>query len=148
MNVSNFFSVFAIYAGLSLAPVQRLHKTWEGISAKTKQIYDEVEKFCDPSRNMKAYRDVLAACHPPILPFLPIYMKDLTFMNDGNPSLFKNMINFDKLRMMATRVKDVTSLALTPPQFEKVPAIQNYLHKPKIEQNVQKLKEESVALEG
>eukprot|EP00158_Paraphelidium_tribonemae_P009026 Partr_v1_DN28751_c1_g1_i4_m63180 putative Son of sevenless homolog len=144
----NFFSMFSIFVGLNLTPVQRLKKTWEQVPPKFKQMYDELEKSCDPSKNMKAYRELLLASKGPILPFLPIYLKDLTFMNDGNPSKFKNMVNFDKLRMMANRVKDITDLSKTPYEFKPIPPVQNYLHKPHVEMNLAKLKEESLKCEA
>ena len=143
----NFFSMFSIYVGLNLTPVQRLKKTWEGIGQKHKALYDEIEKSCSPSRNMKAYRDLLAESKPPILPFLPILMKDLTFMQDGNPSKYKDMINFDKLRMMANRVREITNLMDKPFKFPVDPAVENFLQKPHVERDLAKLKEESVKCE-
>jgi len=76
--------MFAIIAGLNLTPVLRLKKTWELLPLATKKIFAELEKLIDPSKNMKNFRDIVASATPPIVPFLPIYLKDLTFMNDGN----------------------------------------------------------------
>jgi hypothetical protein len=146
-TINNFFSMFATYAGLSMGSITRLQKTWDQLPPKTKQLYSEIEKLCDPSRNMKAYRELLLTRMPPSLPFIPIYMKDLIFMNDGNPSFFKNMVNFDKLRMIGNRVREVTSLGFIPFTFEKDPILQNVLHKPKIETNNAKLKELSLLRE-
>lgn len=62
--------MFAIIAGLNLSPVQRLKKTWEALPNPTKKIFAELEKTIDPSKNMKNFRDMLAAATPPIVPFL------------------------------------------------------------------------------
>ncbi|KAI9362529.1 ras guanine nucleotide exchange factor domain-containing protein [Zopfochytrium polystomum] len=140
---NNFFSLFAIIAGLSITPISRLKKTWEGLPDKVKATHADLEKIIDPSRNMKNYKDALAAASPPIIPFLPIYLKDLTFINDGNPSNVEGMINFDKLRMMGNRVKDITSFAKVGYKFEPNPAIQNYVGKPPIEKKLAVLKEMS-----
>ncbi|KAJ3089202.1 hypothetical protein HK102_006959 [Quaeritorhiza haematococci] len=147
LEYHNFFSMFALIAGLNLSPVQRLKKTWGALSDRTKKAFSELETLCDPSRNMKNYRDRLAKCIPPIVPFLPIYLKDLTFMNDGNQSTIRNMINFDKLRMMGNRVRDITALAAVEYQFQPNPAIQNYLAKPPTEKDLAKLKEMSIECE-
>ncbi|KAJ3408579.1 hypothetical protein HDV05_004940 [Chytridiales sp. JEL 0842] len=144
---NNFFSMFAIVAGLSQPPVTRLKKTWEALPEKVKKTYAEVEALLDPSRNMKNYRDCLALASPPIVPFLPIYLKDLTFMNDGNASKVHGMVNFDKLRMMANRVKDIASLAGIEYKYEAKPAVQNYIAKPPVEKNMAKLKEMSAECE-
>ncbi|KAI8808455.1 ras guanine nucleotide exchange factor domain-containing protein [Cladochytrium replicatum] len=139
-EMHNFYSMFALIAGLNLTPVQRLKKTWEALPPPAKKAFQDLEKIADPSRNMKNYRDQLTECKPPIVPFLPIYMKDLTFMNDGNESKVRGMINFDKLRMMANRVKDISALAAKEYKFEPNPAVLNYLAKPPIEKSMSKLK--------
>ena len=68
-------------------------------------------------------------------------------MNDGNAKLVENMINFDKLRMMANRVKDIVSLVDVEYKFELNPQIQNYIAKPPIEKDLAKLKELSLQCE-
>lgn len=144
----NFFTMFALIAGLSLSSVSRLKKSFEGLSKTAKATVEELEKLADPSKNMKNYRDCLAKTNPPIVPFLPIYLKDLTFINDGNESkIFTNMINFDKLRMMARRVHDITDMTKVQYIFSPKPIVQNYLNKPSIEKDSQKLKEMSLDCE-
>ncbi|KAI8816195.1 ras guanine nucleotide exchange factor domain-containing protein [Fimicolochytrium jonesii] len=149
-ELNNFFTMFAIIAGLNIPPIQRLKKTWEALPDKAKKSWAELEKMADPSRNMKNYRDTLLAASPPIVPFLPIYLKDLTFMNDGNESKIgteRQMINFDKLRMMGNRVKDISALARIEYNFEPKPPIQNFLSKPPVEKSMAKLKELSLECE-
>ncbi|KAI9017327.1 ras guanine nucleotide exchange factor domain-containing protein [Gaertneriomyces semiglobifer] len=149
-QLNNFFTMFAIITALCKPVVQRLKKTWEALPEKVKKAWVECEKMVDPSRNMKNYRDLAAHARPPIVPFLPIYVKDLTFMNDGNASRIgeeKQMINFDKLRMMGNRVKEISALAHLEYSFEPKPAIQNFLSKPPVEKNEAKLKEWSLECE-
>jgi hypothetical protein len=51
----------------------------------------------DLSRNYSAYRQTLKATTLPCLPFLGLFLTDLTFTEDGNPSIRgHNLINFDK----------------------------------------------------
>ncbi|KAJ3284418.1 hypothetical protein HDU79_008232 [Rhizoclosmatium sp. JEL0117] len=146
-EANNFFSLFSFMSGLGLSPVSRLKKTWEALPDKAKQVYEELEKIIDPSRNMKNYRDLLAKAVPPIVPFLPIYLKDLTFMNDGNSKMVEGMINFEKLRMMGNRVKDIVSLVAVEYKGAAMPHIQNYIAKPPVEKNMAKLKEMSLECE-
>ncbi|KAJ3009268.1 UNVERIFIED_CONTAM: hypothetical protein HDU68_002772, partial [Siphonaria sp. JEL0065] len=135
-EANNFFSLFSLMSGLGLSPVSRLKKTWEALPEKAKTVYEELEKIIDPSRNMKNYRDLLTKAVPPIVPFLPIYLKDLTFMNDGNSKIVEGMINFEKLRMMGNRVKDIVSLVAVEYKGEVLPHIQNYIAKPPVEKNM------------
>ncbi|KAJ3247514.1 hypothetical protein HDU78_003927 [Chytriomyces hyalinus] len=146
-EANNFFTLFSFMSGLGLSPVSRLKKTWEGLSDKTKAVYAELEKIIDPSRNMKNYRDLLAKAVPPIVPFLPIYLKDLTFMNDGNAKMVEGMINFEKLRMMGNRVNDIVSLVAVEYKGVAQPHIQNYIAKPPVEKGMAKLKEWSLECE-
>ncbi|KAG4081436.1 ras guanine nucleotide exchange factor domain-containing protein [Neocallimastix lanati (nom. inval.)] len=132
---------------LSLIPVSRLKKTWDGIGDKHKKIWKSHENLCDPSKNMKNFRDILENSKPPIVPFLPIYIKDLTFMNDGNESKIDGMINFDKLRMMANRVKDISKLV--DYEYENINVdseLQNYISHPMVEGDAL-LMEKSLKLE-
>ncbi|ORY16197.1 ras GEF [Neocallimastix californiae] len=70
---NNFYSFFSIISGLSLIPVSRLKKTWDGIGDKHKKIWKSHENLCDPSKNMKNFRDILENSKPPIVPFLLDY---------------------------------------------------------------------------
>lgn len=62
-------------------------------------------------------------------------------MNDGNQSKVNGLINFDKLRMMAKRVKDISGLVKINYKFENDPTIANYIANPIIEKDLKKLKE-------
>ncbi|ORZ40619.1 ras guanine nucleotide exchange factor domain-containing protein [Catenaria anguillulae PL171] len=147
LSMNNFFSTFSLISGLGLRPVERLKKSWKLLSPEDQAKYDELVKVCDPSRNMKNYRDRLAAAKPPIVPFLPIYLKDLTFLNDGNPSSVRGLINFDKLRMMSRRVQEIVLSRGTRYDIANVNQVQNYLKKPPAERDLSKLKEMSNELE-
>ena len=154
VDSNNFFSAFSLLGGLSMLPVERLKKTWKGLSNDTKRAYEEVQKFCDPSKNMKNYRDKLGIALPPIVPFLrifminlAIYLKDLTFLNDGNEKRIRNMYNFDKLRMMRRTVLEVMESALICYPYMPSPHLQNFLKKPRIEKDFKILKELSKVLE-
>lgn len=62
--------MFALVAGLNLTPVNRLAKTWAGLSKQAKHDWAELERACDPTRNMKAYRDMFQRATKPVIPFL------------------------------------------------------------------------------
>ncbi|OXB65832.1 hypothetical protein ASZ78_002751 [Callipepla squamata] len=86
----NLNSFFAIIMGLSNVAVSRLSLTWE-----------------DPSRNHRAYRLTVAKLDPPIIPFMPLLIKDMTFTHEGNKTLTDNLVNFEKMRMIANTVRTV-----------------------------------------
>uniref|UniRef100_A0A3P9IV64 Rap guanine nucleotide exchange factor (GEF) 3 n=1 Tax=Oryzias latipes TaxID=8090 RepID=A0A3P9IV64_ORYLA len=77
--------------------VQRLYKTWERIPSKIKRIYCTYERLMDPSRNHRAYRLAVAKLNPPYIPFMPLLLKDMTFIHEGNPSYVDKLVNFEKM---------------------------------------------------
>ncbi|KAM9828984.1 rap guanine nucleotide exchange factor 3 isoform X1 [Syngnathus typhle] len=103
----NLNSFFAVMFGLSNSAVHRLYKTWERIPGKTKRIYCAYERLMDPSRNHRAYRLAVAKLNPPYIPFMPLILKDMTFIHEGNSNLVDRLVNFEKMRMIAKTVKMV-----------------------------------------
>ncbi|XP_067994674.1 rap guanine nucleotide exchange factor 4 isoform X2 [Melanerpes formicivorus] len=86
----NLNSFFAIIMGLSNVAVSRLLLTWE-----------------DPSRNHRAYRLTVAKLDPPLIPFMPLLIKDMTFTHEGNKTFTDKLVNFEKMRMIANTVRTV-----------------------------------------
>ncbi|KAM4626682.1 rap guanine nucleotide exchange factor 4 isoform 5-T5 [Discoglossus pictus] len=101
----NLNSFFAIVMGLSNVAVSRMSLTWEKLPSKFRKIYAEFENLMDPSRNHRAYRLTVAKLDPPIIPFTPLLIKDMTFTHEGNKTFIDNLINFEKMRMIANTVR-------------------------------------------
>uniref|UniRef100_A0A6Q2XWL5 Rap guanine nucleotide exchange factor (GEF) 3 n=1 Tax=Esox lucius TaxID=8010 RepID=A0A6Q2XWL5_ESOLU len=93
----NLNSFFAVMFGLSNSAVQRLYKTWERVPSKTKRVYCAYERLMDPSRNHRAYRLAVAKLTPPYIPFMPLLLKDMTFMHEGNQNYTEKLVNFEKM---------------------------------------------------
>uniref|UniRef100_A0A3B4A7Z9 Uncharacterized protein n=1 Tax=Periophthalmus magnuspinnatus TaxID=409849 RepID=A0A3B4A7Z9_9GOBI len=93
----NLNSFFAIMFGLNNSAVQRLHKTWERIPSKIKRVYCQYERLMNPSRNHRAYRLAVAKLSPPYIPFMPLLLKDMTFIHEGNPNYIDKLVNFEKM---------------------------------------------------
>ncbi|KAI4898660.1 hypothetical protein NFI96_002809 [Prochilodus magdalenae] len=110
----NLNSFFAVMFGLSNSAVHRLYKTWERVPSKTKRIYCAYERLLDPSRNHRAYRLAVAKLSPPYIPFMPLLLKDMTFIHEGNKNYTDNLVNFEKMRMIAKTVKIVRGCRSQP----------------------------------
>ncbi|KAF6721300.1 Rap guanine nucleotide exchange factor 3 [Oryzias melastigma] len=110
----NLNSFFAVMFGLSNSAVQRLYKTWERIPSKIKRIYCTYERLMDPSRNHRAYRLAVAKLSPPYIPFMPLLLKDMTFIHEGNPNYVDKLVNFEKMRMLAKTVNIVRGCRSQP----------------------------------
>uniref|UniRef100_A0A3P8SXE6 Rap guanine nucleotide exchange factor 5 n=1 Tax=Amphiprion percula TaxID=161767 RepID=A0A3P8SXE6_AMPPE len=92
----NLNCFFAIIMGLNAAAVGRLSQTWEKIPGKFKKLFSELETVTDPSLNHKAYRDSFKKMKAPKIPFLPLLLKDITFIHEGNKTFHDNLVNFEK----------------------------------------------------
>ncbi|XP_054638912.1 rap guanine nucleotide exchange factor 5-like isoform X2 [Dunckerocampus dactyliophorus] len=101
----NLHCFFAIIMGLNTAAVSRLSQTWEKIPGKFKKLFSELETITDPSLNHKAYRDTFKKMKAPKIPFLPLLLKDITFIHEGNKTFHDNLVNFEKLHMIADTVR-------------------------------------------
>ncbi|XP_078811512.1 rap guanine nucleotide exchange factor (GEF) 5a isoform X2 [Oryzias latipes] len=103
----NLNSAFAIIMGLNTAAVSRLNQTWEKCPGKFKKLFSELELITDPSLNHKAYREAFKRMKPPKIPFMPLLLKDITFIHEGNKTFHDNLVNFEKLHMIADTVRNI-----------------------------------------
>uniref|UniRef100_A0A1I7XQP8 Cyclic nucleotide-binding domain-containing protein n=1 Tax=Heterorhabditis bacteriophora TaxID=37862 RepID=A0A1I7XQP8_HETBA len=67
------------------------------LPAKMRRHYAEFESLLDPSRNHRPYRALVAKMSPPLIPFVPLLLKDLTFVHEGNKTYFNGLVNFEKM---------------------------------------------------
>ncbi|EDW79537.2 uncharacterized protein Dwil_GK20533, partial [Drosophila willistoni] len=135
-NIGNFNSLMAIIAGLNLAPIGRLKKTWSKVqSAK----FSVLEHQMDPTSNFNSYRSTLKAAmwrsegateerERIIIPFFSLFVKDLYFLNEGcSNRLPNNHINFEKCSQLAKQVMEFNEWKKVSCPFEKLPHVLTYL---------------------
>lgn len=97
-ELQNLNAFFAIIMGLSNMAVARLTQTWERLPSKLKRTFSQFESQIDPSRNHRRYRIFISKLEPPLIPFMPLFLKDMTFAHEGNKTLLENgLINFEKM---------------------------------------------------
>jgi len=102
-----------IIGGLRMSSISRLKKTWEAVGNRSIAEFNRLEELMSAKQNFKNYREVLHAARAPAIPYLGIYLRDLTFIGDGNPNTIANqkfgnktLINFDKRRMVASLINE------------------------------------------
>uniref|UniRef100_A0A8C5FS80 Rap guanine nucleotide exchange factor (GEF) 3 n=1 Tax=Gadus morhua TaxID=8049 RepID=A0A8C5FS80_GADMO len=79
------------------ALLKKFVKIASRIPSKTKRIYCAYERLMDPSRNHRAYRLAVAKLSPPYIPFMPLLLKDMTFIHEGNKNYKDKLVNFEKM---------------------------------------------------
>ena len=83
---------------------------------KYQRLFNEMQQLMDPSRNMSRYRNLVNGedVQPPIVPFYPVVKKDLTFIHLANDTYVDDLVNFEKLRMIAKEVRGLINMCSAP----------------------------------
>lgn len=84
LELNNYDTIWAIVCSLDSTNIKRMKRTWEVVPQKTKASFDELKTVVDVSKNYSALRQRVAAQVPPCLPFLGVYLTDLTMVDHAN----------------------------------------------------------------
>jgi son of sevenless len=127
--MNNYSTLTSIVSALGTTPIHRLNRTWAGVNPKTISMLDVMRQLMASYRNFPQYREKLRQSHPPCIPFLGVYLTDLTFIEDGIPSTVKNsnLINFAKRTKTAEVIRDIQQYQNVPYALNPVPDLQEYI---------------------
>lgn len=136
LELNNYDSLMAIICSLNSSMVLRLKRTWELVSAKTKARLDELKVITDVGRNYAVLRQRLQNHVAPCIPFVGIYLTDLTFVDVGNGTTRQlpgesgqdsvSVINFDKHMKTAKIIGQLQSFQV-PYRLAAVPEMQEWM---------------------
>ncbi|KAL4659869.1 rap guanine nucleotide exchange factor-like 1 isoform X2 [Arapaima gigas] len=118
----DLLSFLALVLGLDNPAVSRLRLTWEGLPGKFKKQFQQFEAIADPSRNHKSYRELIAGLRPPLIPFTPLLLKDLTFLHESCKSFYGELVNFEKMHKVAEMVRSIRRYRNTPLALDAEPS--------------------------
>lgn len=120
----------ALMSGLNNSSVSRLKKSFAKLSSKQTQLIEQMEAWASPKDNYRALRQLWLVAQPPAVPFLALTLKDLTFIEDGNPDkLDDGSTNFYKYRKMAEVVSLCLSTRDVVPSLKPDTTFDSYLKK-------------------
>ncbi|XP_042899725.1 ras-specific guanine nucleotide-releasing factor 2-like isoform X2 [Parasteatoda tepidariorum] len=127
----NFNGVLQICAAFMNSSVFRLKKTWEKVSKTTKQSIDKLQALVSADGRFRNMRDALHRCDPPCIPYLGMYLTDLSFIEEGTPNFTdEGLLNFSKMRMIAHVIREIRHFQQTPYKIEMSPKVTHYLLDP------------------
>ncbi|CAH1974509.1 unnamed protein product [Acanthoscelides obtectus] len=78
----NFNGVLQICSAFTNTSVFRLKKTWEKVSKTTKHTIEKLQSIVTSDGRFRALRDALHRCDPPCIPYLGVYLTDLSFIEE------------------------------------------------------------------
>jgi hypothetical protein len=127
LELNNFNALMEILAGFENAAVWRLQPFFQEVPKKYGQVMEELRSTMSTNKNMKSIREALRKVDMPCIPYLGMFLTDLTFIEDGNPDTVKNdLVNFTKRRYVAQVIQDIQQYQNIPYCLTPVPTVQNF----------------------
>jgi len=132
----NFNGCQEMCGGLGGSGVGRLKKTWAKVKKKHAKLFEhfvQCQRLMNADSNFRLYRQTVAKVNPPCIPYLGLYFKDLTFIEDGNPDFLStkckrnDIINFEKMEMIAAVIKQIRMYQQAPYLFHRVDAVATFM---------------------
>jgi len=111
-KLQNFNALMAIVAGLNGSAIHRLKKSWDLVPPKSRAKFEELQTTMSQQNNYATLRNLLHSVDPPCIPYLGMYLTDLTFIEDGNKDEVDGLINFDKRRKISFVIREVQQYQL------------------------------------
>ncbi|KAJ6239758.1 ras guanine nucleotide exchange factor i-related [Anaeramoeba flamelloides] len=106
-EMNNFDSLLMVIAGLHNSSCKRLKHTQEEVSKIHMKTFSSLQETLSNEQGYKRYRDILANCKPPALPYVGLFLTDLTFISDGSPSTIDGLINFSKRKLLHNVIREI-----------------------------------------
>ncbi|KAI9149171.1 Ras guanine nucleotide exchange factor A [Paramyrothecium foliicola] len=140
-ELHNYDGLLAIICILNSSTISRLLKTWDAVSQKRKDALRTLQEIVEPAQNHKALRTRLHDHVSPCLPFLGMYLTDLTFVDIGNPATKHislgndteddgqnglTVVNFDKHNRTAKIIGELQRFQI-PYRLTELPDMQDWL---------------------
>ncbi|XP_065221705.1 ras-specific guanine nucleotide-releasing factor 2-like isoform X3 [Planococcus citri] len=124
----NYNGVLQICAAFTTSPVYRLKKTWEKVSKSTRSTIKKLQLTVSSDGRFRNLRDTLRRSEPPCIPYLGMYLSDLSFIEEGTPNFTEDgLLNFSKMRMIAHVIREVRCYQDTRYSIEHNPKVSSYL---------------------
>ena len=126
-SLNNLNGAMEIISALGNSAVHRLKMHWAELSKKVMASYDSLKEILSSNQSYKATRDHLKKCEGACIPYLGMYLTDLTFIEDGNPDKTGDLHNFAKRIFVSNVIQEIQQYQQTPYNIRAVPAIQEFL---------------------
>jgi son of sevenless len=122
-NSSKFF-----ISGINSGPVYRLRYTRSLVSTSLLETFKTLEQ--DTAQNNRTFRKIMNERKPPLVPYIGICLIDLTFIEEGNPTMIKdNVVNWRKSSLKFQSIQSFLALQSVGFPFKKMIQIQEKIIK-------------------
>ncbi|KTD36722.1 RasGEF domain protein [Legionella nautarum] len=108
----------AIITGLSSTEVERLKRTFEGMSLETEEVFDTLKQTMLPLRPPPALNPIMSEKQA-VIPSMALIRRDLTYLEDGNHYLEEIESKDERRLEMATRIASGVKMRITIDKLQK-----------------------------
>ena len=128
IQLRNYHTAMSIMSSLMSTSVERLGKTWKGISSRGKKNFQAAKDLLSMESNFSALRAITYSAKLPLIPYIGITMGDITGIRQTNMT-DSNLINFEQLDVMARVIAHVRHCQTNPYHFKTIPDFVSLLGK-------------------
>ncbi|KAJ6231325.1 ras guanine nucleotide exchange factor a [Anaeramoeba flamelloides] len=130
LEMNNYDYLMATVAGYTNSAVKRLKLTIAEVPKNVSKYLVEFKNLFTHAQGYKEYRDHLDKTEPPVVPYLGVFLTDITFISSGSPNKIDGLINFSKRKLLYNVVSKIQEYQRVPYKFQYVHQIQVLLRKP------------------
>lgn len=117
----NYSTMNAILSSLKGQAIYRLRRTYALVPAHITAVLDACTALMSGSQNFASYRRMVAQAPHPCIPYLGVTLKDLTFIEDGNPDIFEDgKVNLSKNIRIYTALLHIFAAQKFPYSFRAI----------------------------
>lgn len=107
-----------IITGLTSTELYRLQHTWDLVPGKLFKVFEDIMEALSLSRNCVAVRSILrpllVQSNEPVVPYLGMYLTDLSFVAEGNAMAGKGAVNVKRLRLQFKTMAEIITFQARP----------------------------------
>eukprot|EP00045_Choanoeca_perplexa_P012169 m.131492 g.131492 ORF g.131492 m.131492 type:complete len:611 (+) comp15912_c1_seq7:362-2194(+) len=123
---NNLHGLLAVISGLHMTPVYRLNKTWESLKDKYTDRFERLEDFMSEDDNYSVVRRHLSATKLPCIPYLGMFLTDLTHSKTAAKSSQDPEHANDEQEQLLDRIATFQAVNYS---FGVLPFVQDFLSK-------------------
>jgi len=132
-DLRNYNGLMGVLMGLTLSSVSRLKHTWSKLPQKYDLSYRTLAMYQDPSNSFKFYRDGLKVAGNTCVPYLCMFLSELTFMEEGSCSDIIDigdykLINFPRYYIIHRTIKQLQHFQVAKYELELKQPLFTYLY--------------------
>ncbi|KAJ3452671.1 guanine nucleotide exchange factor [Anaeramoeba flamelloides] len=133
IRFGNFNTAMEIVAGLNNSAIRRLRKSWALVLEQDIKDFEDFSVLLSSRKNSQNLRNAISEIEKtkkPLLPYLGMFLSDITFIEDGNPDRKTentDLINFKKINLIGNTLVKIINFQKRSFNFKFIPEFQQFL---------------------